>query len=57
MDAEKSNGETAFRYFVDAVKDDTLILFDEPENSLSAQWQIELSLFCGERFVNSIASL
>ena len=45
VDDEKSNGETAFRYFVDAVKDDTLILFDEPENSLSAQWQIELSLF------------
>lgn len=41
----RSNGETAFRYFVDSVKDDSLILFDEPENSLSAQWQMELSNF------------
>lgn len=45
VDEEKSNGETAFRYFVDSVKDDSLILFDEPENSLSAQWQMELSNF------------
>lgn len=45
VDEERSNGETAFRYFVDSVKDDSLILFDEPENSLSAQWQMELSNF------------
>ena len=44
-DEEKSNGETAFRFFVDSVKDDSLVLFDEPENSLSAQWQMELSNF------------
>lgn len=44
-DEEKSNGEIAFRFFVDSVKDDSLVLFDEPENSLSAQWQIELSNF------------
>lgn len=44
-DEERSNGETAFRYFVDSVKDNSLILLDEPENSLSAQWQMELSNF------------
>ncbi|WP_299232883.1 ATP-binding cassette domain-containing protein [uncultured Bacteroides sp.] len=44
-DEEKSNVETVFRFFVDSVKDDSLILFDEPENSLSAQWQMELSNF------------
>ncbi|WP_418755772.1 AAA family ATPase [Eubacterium ventriosum] len=43
--AEQSNGETAFNYFVNAIKDNTLILLDEPENSLSAQWQMELALF------------
>ena len=42
---EYSNGETAFQYFVDAIKDESLILLDEPENSLSAKWQIELSKF------------
>ena len=45
VDEEKSNGETAFKYFVDSVKDDSLILFDEPENSLSARWQMELANF------------
>lgn len=43
--AEQSNGETAFNYFVNAIKDNTLILLDEPENSLSAQWQMGLALF------------
>ena len=42
---EQSNGETAFNYFVNSIKDDTLILLDEPENSLSAQWQMELAQF------------
>ncbi len=28
---------------LDSVKDDSIILFDEPENSLSAQWQMELA--------------
>lgn len=40
-----SNGETAFRYFVDSVNDDALVLMDEPENSLSADWQNELMNF------------
>ena len=42
---EKSNGETGFHYFVDSIRDDSLVLLDEPENSLSAMWQKELALF------------
>ena len=42
---ERSNGETAFNYFVEEIQDKSLILLDEPENSLSAQWQIELAQF------------
>ncbi len=42
---EQSNGETAFEYFVQTVEDDSLILLDEPENSLSAKWQMELRKF------------
>lgn len=42
---EQSNGETAFNYFVNSIQDDSLVLLDEPENSLSAQWQIELAQF------------
>ena len=40
---EHSNGETAFRYFVDALKPDGLYLLDEPENSLSSARQKELA--------------
>jgi len=32
---ERSNGESAFRYFTEAVGDNALYLLDEPENSLS----------------------
>ena len=39
---EQSNGETAFEFFVESIQDDSLILLDEPENSLSAKWQMEL---------------
>lgn len=42
---ERSNGESALAYFVDAIKDDTLYLLDEPENSLSAQNQLQLKYF------------
>ena len=42
---ERSNGESALAYFVDSIKDDTLYLLDEPENSLSAQNQIQLKYF------------
>ena len=42
---ERSNGESALAYFVDAIRDDTLYLLDEPENSLSAQNQLQLKYF------------
>ena len=42
---ELSNGETAFKYFVETIKENSLVLLDEPENSLSAKWQVELSYF------------
>ena len=42
---EKSNGENGFQYFVESITDDSLILLDEPENSLSAMWQKELAVF------------
>ncbi len=41
----KSNGETAFRFFTDRIKEDALYLLDEPENSLSVQRQRELAKF------------
>lgn len=41
----RSNGETAFRYFTDRIKEDALYLLDEPENSLSVQRQRELAKF------------
>jgi predicted ATPase len=37
-----SNGENAFRYFSERLKDDALFLLDEPENSLSPKLQLEL---------------
>ena len=42
---ERSNGESALAFFVDAIRDDTLYLLDEPENSLSAENQIQLKYF------------
>ncbi len=42
---ERSNGESALSYFVDAIRDDTLYLLDEPENSLSAKNQLQLKYF------------
>lgn len=41
----KSNGETAFRYFTNQIREDALYLLDEPENSLSARYQRELAQF------------
>ena len=41
----RSNGETAFQYFTDRIKEDALYLLDEPENSLSVQRQRELAKF------------
>ena len=40
-----SNGESGYRYFTDAIQPGGLYLLDEPENSLSAQLQIDLSQF------------
>ena len=37
-----SNGENGFRYFTDAIQPGGLYLLDEPENSLSAEMQLEL---------------
>ena len=52
--AEKSNGESAFVYFTEQIKDNALYLLDEPENSLSAKLQLELAKFIEEsaRFYN-----
>lgn len=41
----KSNGESAFYYFTDKIKEYALYLLDEPENSLSASLQAELARF------------
>lgn len=40
-----SNGENGFKYFTDAIQPGGLYLLDEPENSLSAEMQIELAQF------------
>lgn len=37
-----SNGETALLFFEEKLKNDTLYLLDEPENSLSPKYQLEL---------------
>lgn len=49
---EHSNGESAFIYFADKIKDNGLYLLDEPENSLSPEKQQEFLSFLedGARF-------
>ncbi|MBR6256322.1 MAG: AAA family ATPase [Lachnospiraceae bacterium] len=42
---EHSNGESAFIYFNDKIKENALYLLDEPENSLSTDKQLELKEF------------
>ncbi len=42
---ERSNGESAFAFFTQKIKEDGLYLLDEPENSLSPERQIELARF------------
>lgn len=42
---EHSNGESAFLYFTDKIKENALYLLDEPENSLSPEKQQELVKF------------
>lgn len=40
-----SNGETAMKFFVDRIGENSLYLLDEPENSLSIKLQTELANF------------
>lgn len=42
---EHSNGESAFLYFSEIIRENALYLLDEPENSLCAQKQQELARF------------
>lgn len=42
---EYSNGENAFRYFIEKIGENGLYILDEPENSLSPKRQIELVKF------------
>lgn len=42
---EQSNGETAISYFINSICEESLYLLDEPENSLSAEKQLELASF------------
>ena len=42
---ERSNGESALSFFVDAISERALYLLDEPENSLSPENQLELKYF------------
>ncbi len=42
---EHSNGESAFLYFTEKIKENGLYLLDEPENSLSPEKQQELTKF------------
>ena len=44
----KSNGESAFLYFTQRIKENSLYLLDEPENSLSAELQRRLAVFLEE---------
>ena len=45
---EHSNGESAFLYFLEKIKENGLYLLDEPENSLSPERQQELVQFLGD---------
>lgn len=45
---EYSNGENAFLYFTEKIREDGLYLLDEPENSLSPKRQMELVSFIEE---------
>ena len=40
-----SNGESAFKYFIEKIQENGLYILDEPENSLSPKRQLELKQF------------
>lgn len=52
--AERSNGESALMYFTHKIEANQIYLLDEPENSLSAEYQQELCGFLADsaRFYN-----
>ena len=43
-----SNGESAMHFFVERITENALYLIDEPENSLSAAFQLELARFLAD---------
>lgn len=43
-----SNGETAMRYFTDHIDRDAIYILDEPENSLSIKYQLELAKYIND---------
>lgn len=45
---EYSNGESAFKYFIEKIGENGLYMLDEPENSLSPKRQMELVKFIEE---------
>jgi len=51
---EQSNGESALMYFENEIKENSIYILDEPENSLSAESQMKLVKFIEEsvRFFN-----
>ncbi len=51
---ERSNGESAFQYFTHKIKENQIYLLDEPENSLSPEYQTALRDFIldSARFYN-----
>lgn len=53
-----SNGETALKYFIEKLENDTLYCLDEPENSMSPKMQMEfveiikeMARYCGCQFI------
>ncbi len=42
---EYSNGESAFRYFIEKIDEDGFYILDEPENSLDPKHQLDLKSF------------
>lgn len=44
----QSNGESTFRFFTEHIKEHALYLLDEPENSLAADLQLQLSQFIAD---------